>query len=854
MASPATTSLAPETSEPKVDAFERVSTEEFFALLDGRWEHVQAASSAGRGKLPAGPRDGGAPPATRNDDAVSAPRHDEDEGVRDEDDDEDEKAAAVATRPVTESVRAELAIPTVFAPKTRPHTAGGGASAHHVDESDMPWASLPPPDPSLMAAVEPGDGEILLEQGHYDLAAAAFWRGMADVPGRFRHFEAGYRLALRHLRYVHPLYSRRFETSLVDTRVRTAFPPDTDYWRTECRSTGQLVRPLEQSPKLPPGWVPSSATQEILERPKTKPVYLDGSAERLFDRALGQMSGELGDLLASQAPVVHTREPLLESIRNIFRREQKHLVAAYRYYSALDRSSSAQMRLHSIEKAATMSKSDFTKFCRDALFDGRLATPAASASSPPPSRGGVKSTQATSSAPSKGAAAAASQAASAAWHARGAAATTDGELRLHSFLATLVRLADLTYADEEPTLERRVERAMREHYIFARGDRDDGMREALDSGPMTELYYAYEESLKTIFNHHATTLATSKAMSYGSDDGRAKKREAKRGKTIGFSEFYNFFQNTVHAPAVLPDKAGAAPKVPLPSAAMLQSIYLESQSEELHKIWREGSRDPVDTAMNWKEFVEGVARGASHLTPDALHLLHAANQRALFASSTGALLHGDEGVTAQAAVPGKPFDAYALPGDVAPVDTASLEDRVDVVLQAALRAYADIFSAPETGSQQSRYGAERPVANASLKANAQPLEELAHSRALLRRLNRSPAAPTAAPDASKGSSISPAMRWRASAGVLVAIHRAQQMASMKRRASLRPPPSKGGRPGSARRRSTARLSASSSTGGLDTEGAHRLSTLAEPRTRAARPSVNNGRRGEWTNFTSKLSR
>ncbi|KAG8468475.1 hypothetical protein KFE25_013558 [Diacronema lutheri] len=273
----------------------------------------------------------------------------------------------------------------------RARSSSASASDLADDDADMAWGQLPAMDEEMMRSVQPEDARELLRAQQYELAAAAFLRGMRDEPHLLDRHAAGFSYALQQLRWHDPRYAGRFDTRLTQRTVRTANPLVASYRLIEERRTGQLVRPLADRPTTDGrvGYRTSAADEaeaEATRRRRTKPRYDDGSDARQFNAAMDLMVDELRDVLP-------TDDYEVAALRAFMAAHAVELVGSFRHYATLDRTSEAQMRRHAIEKAATISKGDFTHFCRDTrllVASGHgappvAATPAPAPPAPPPS-------------------------------------------------------------------------------------------------------------------------------------------------------------------------------------------------------------------------------------------------------------------------------------------------------------------------------------------------------------------------------------------------------------------------------------------------------------------------------------
>mmetsp|Transcript_25128 Transcript_25128/g.62283 ORF Transcript_25128/g.62283 Transcript_25128/m.62283 type:complete len:461 (-) Transcript_25128:309-1691(-) len=320
-----------------------------------------------------------------------------------------------------------------------------------------------------------------------------------------------------------------------------------------------------------------------------------------------------------------------------------------------------------------------------------------------------------------------------------AALSANSALVLHSFLAALVRLARARYGATDP-ISNTFERCWDAHFslVASNAQRDGRLRKMLDSVEMTDLYYAYEASLKPIFEYHArlpAKLGDSTSRNAPVHNRMAiRKWIANRGPTIGFGEWQLFWaacwaavdseEALDEAPPPSPRHArtpSAMPHTPrgakneaenssiggvgaiaktqagkgddgsgmhrgsLLAPALLQRTFLSAQSEEVGELARGSATTEaamVDTQMTWKEFWEGLARSALDTPVPLLRNLHARNERILERMTIGQLRSESR--------PGSRVPAKLL-APVSKLTVPILEARMEVLLQTAIRAFADMW-------------------------------------------------------------------------------------------------------------------------------------------------------------------
>lgn len=266
-----------------------------------------------------------------------------------------------------ERARLEAAMQSPAANEAQAEDAKPWDPAYDEDDANYALDELPEMDEGMMRSVEPSDAFELLRAQQYELAAAAFLRGTQEEPKLYSQHAAGFRFAVQQLRWQDPRYAGRFNTRVERRTVHTANPIAKSYQLLVDSQTGQLVRPLQDKEKdMLKARVGYRTTKEDeaeeaeRRRRRTKPRFDDGSDAREFDAAMDLMVDELQDILAN------TDDYGVAGLRAFMAARGVELVRIFRHYSTLDRASEAQMRIHAVEKAATISRTDFTNFCRDA--------------------------------------------------------------------------------------------------------------------------------------------------------------------------------------------------------------------------------------------------------------------------------------------------------------------------------------------------------------------------------------------------------------------------------------------------------------------------------------------------------
>lgn len=156
--------------------------------------------------------------------------------------DEDQSELAGSLRQLRASVaeQEEERLHLLTAAGAAPPRSDAGGDPLLGGNAERGWGRLPAAHEEMMLAVQPGDAPELLAAQQYELAAAAFLRGMAEQPRLHEQHAAGFRHALQQLRWRDPRYAGRLGQRLVRCTVHTSHKA---YEVVEDVQSGQLVWP-----------------------------------------------------------------------------------------------------------------------------------------------------------------------------------------------------------------------------------------------------------------------------------------------------------------------------------------------------------------------------------------------------------------------------------------------------------------------------------------------------------------------------------------------------------------------------------------------------------------------------------